>query len=159
LAPKTAFWRDKTLEEMTESEWEALCDGCGRCCLLKLEDADDGSVVYTRIACRLFDERACRCASYTRRVELVPGCVRLTPESIRETARWMPSTCAYRLLAEGRDLPEWHPLVSGDPDTVHTAGVSVRGWTIPEYEVHEEDYEDHVIHDVFAEPAEKEDAR
>ena len=139
------FWRRKPLEAMTQAEWEALCDGCGRCCLLKLEDADDGAIAYTRIACRLFDSGACRCTAYARRAVLVPGCVRLTPESVRETAHWMPATCAYRLLSEGRPLPDWHPLVSGDPESVHDAGVSVRGWTVPEYEVHEEDYEDHVI--------------
>jgi uncharacterized cysteine cluster protein YcgN (CxxCxxCC family) len=143
LAPQ--YWRRKPLEQLSFEEWEALCDGCGRCCLLKLEDADDGSVVYTDVACRLFDDETCRCASYAHRAMLVPGCVRLTPESVRDTVRWMPTTCAYRLLAEGRDLPAWHPLISGDPETVHRAGISVRGMTAPEYEVAEEEYEDHVI--------------
>jgi uncharacterized cysteine cluster protein YcgN (CxxCxxCC family) len=142
-APK--FWETKALDAMTDAEWEALCDGCGRCCLLKLEDEDDGQIAYTRIACRLFDADACRCGAYERRHLLVPGCVRLTAESIREAARWMPRTCAYRLLTEGKPLPDWHPLVTGDPASVEAAGVSVRGWTIPEYEVHEQDYEDHVI--------------
>ncbi len=144
MAVDPQFWRRKPLEAMTEAEWEALCDGCGRCCLLKLEDVEDGAIAYTRIACRLFDEAACRCTSYALREILVPGCVRLTPESLRDSARWMPESCAYRLLAEGRPLPDWHPLVSGDPESVHRAGVSVRGRTVPEYEVHEEDYEDHV---------------
>ena len=139
------FWRTKTLEQMSRAEWESLCDGCGRCCLLKLEDEDDGAIAWTRIACRLFDPDTCRCGAYALRTQLVPGCVRLTPNSIRQTAHWMPETCAYRRLAEGRPLPDWHPLVSGDPDGAHKAGVSVRGWTVPEYEVHEDDYEDHVI--------------
>jgi uncharacterized cysteine cluster protein YcgN (CxxCxxCC family) len=139
------FWKRKSLREMTEAEWESLCDGCGRCCLLKLEDEDDGAVAYTRIACRLFDSDTCRCGAYSLRTALVPGCLRLTPDSLEEAAAWMPNTCAYRLLAEGRPLPDWHPLVSGDPETVHAAGISVRGWTVPEYDVHEEDYEDHVI--------------
>ncbi len=142
---RAPFWRTKRLDQMSQDEWESLCDGCGLCCLVKLEDEDDGEVVYTRIACRLLDADTCRCASYALRSVLVPGCVRLTPETIGEAARWMPRTCAYRLLAEGRDLPEWHPLVSGDPAGAHAAGVSARGWTVPEYEVHEEDYEDHVI--------------
>jgi uncharacterized cysteine cluster protein YcgN (CxxCxxCC family) len=159
LTCATAFWREKPLEALSPSEWESLCDGCGRCCLLKLEDADDGAIAYTRIACRLLDSATCRCASYALRAVLVPGCVRLTPESLRETARWMPATCAYRLLAEGRDLPDWHPLVTGDPNSVHAAGISVRGWTIPEYEVHEEDYEDHVLPEVFSDPLDSEDAR
>ena len=148
MATDRDFWRRKPLEAMSEAEWESLCDGCGRCCLLKLEDADDGAIAYTRIACRLFDEANCRCMSYHLRQTLVPGCVRLTPETVRETAHWMPESCAYRLLAEGRPLPEWHPLVTGDPRSVHDAGVSVRGWTVPEYEVHEEDFEDHVIPDL-----------
>ena len=139
------FWRRKPLDAMSAEEWEALCDGCGRCCLLKLEDADSGAIAYTRIACRLFDEGRCRCLSYANRAALVPGCVRLTPETVRETAHWMPESCAYRLLAEGRALPDWHPLVSGDPGTVHEAGVSVRGWTVPEYEVPDDEVEDHVI--------------
>jgi uncharacterized cysteine cluster protein YcgN (CxxCxxCC family) len=159
VTPTTPFWRYKALEEMSESEWESLCDGCGRCCLIKLEDADDGAIAYTRIACRLFDGATCRCASYALRAHLVPGCVRLTPESVRETAHWMPATCAYRRLAEGRDLPYWHPLVTGDPRSVHTAGISVRGWTIPEFDVHEHDYEDHVIQDLVHGGADTEDAR
>ena len=139
------FWRDTPLERMTREEWESLCDGCGRCCLLKLEDEDDGRIAYTRIACRLFDSDACRCGQYDLRSQLVPQCLVLTPASIRDAAPWMPPTCAYRLLAEGRPLPDWHPLVTGDPESVHRAGVSVRGWTVPEWEVHEDEYEDHVI--------------
>jgi len=120
------FWRSKTLEEMTEAEWESLCDGCGRCCLVKLEDEDSGKIHATDIGCRLFDAATCRCHDYTNRSKTVPDCVTLTPEAVR-TLPWLPPTCAYRLLGEGKDLPWWHPLVSGDPQTVIAAGVSVRG--------------------------------
>ncbi len=125
------YWRTKTLEEMTRTEWEALCDGCARCCLLKLEDEDTGEIAYTDIACRLLDAGTCRCTRYRQRLRLVPECVDLTPEQVRRLG-WLPSTCAYRLLAEGRDLAWWHPLVSGDPETVHEAGISVRGRVVPE---------------------------
>jgi uncharacterized cysteine cluster protein YcgN (CxxCxxCC family) len=120
------FWRSKTLEEMTEAEWESLCDGCGRCCLVKLEDEDSGKIHATDIGCRLFDAATCRCHDYANRSKTVPDCVTLTPEAVR-TLPWLPPTCAYRLLGEGKDLPWWHPLVSGDPQTVIAAGVSVRG--------------------------------
>ena len=127
----TPYWRTKTLEEMTRAEWEALCDGCARCCLIKLEDDDTGEIAYTDIACRLLDIGTCRCTRYRRRLRLVPQCVELTPEEVRKFD-WLPSTCAYRLVAEGRDLAWWHPLVSGDPETVHKAGISVRGRVVPE---------------------------
>jgi hypothetical protein len=125
------FWKHKRLTEMTKREWESLCDGCGKCCLHKLEDIDDGEITYTNVACRLLDLKTCRCTNYARRSRIVPDCVELTPANIK-TLHWMPSTCAYRLLAEGKDLPWWHPLVSGDPDTVHRAGVSVLGRVVPE---------------------------
>ena len=118
------FWRAKTLAQMNAREWESLCDGCGRCCLVKLEDDDTGEVHYTDVCCRLLDAGSCRCRDYRRRQRKVADCVRLTPESVA-SLRWLPPTCAYRLLDEGRDLPSWHPLVSGDPATVHAAGVSV----------------------------------
>ncbi len=125
------YWRTKTLEEMTREEWEALCDGCARCCLIKLEDEETGEIAYTDIACRLLDVGTCRCTRYRQRLRLVRECVDLTPVQVRRFD-WMPSTCAYRLVAEGRDLAWWHPLVSGDPETVHKAGISVRGRAVPE---------------------------
>ena len=125
------YWRTKSLEEMTQGEWEALCDGCARCCLIKLEDSDTGKIDHTDIACRLLDLGTCRCTRYRQRTRLVPDCVDLTPQQVRKL-RWLPSTCAYRLVAEGRDLAWWHPLVSGDPETVHEAGISVRGRVVPE---------------------------
>ena len=125
------YWQTKSLEEMTRDEWEALCDGCARCCLLKIEDEDTSEIAYTDIACRLLDLGTCRCTRYRQRQRMVPECVDLTPEQVRKLD-WLPSTCAYRLVAEGRDLAWWHPLVSGDPETVHRAGISVRGRVVPE---------------------------
>ena len=120
------FWRVKTLDEMNLAEWESLCDGCGRCCLVKLEDEDTSEIYFTDIGCRLLDGKTCRCLDYKRRHRLVPDCVKLTATVVRELG-WLPVTCAYRLVAEGRDLYDWHPLKSGSPDSVHEAGVSVRG--------------------------------
>ena len=139
------FWERVPLRNLTRKEWEALCDGCGKCCLNKLEDADTGEVAFTRIACRLLDDETCRCANYACRKAIVPECVVLTPTNIAEIAYWMPATCAYRLLREGKPLYDWHPLVSGEAASVHRAGVSVQGWTIPEFDVPVEDWEDHVI--------------
>ncbi|ARQ03057.1 hypothetical protein CAK95_18880 [Pseudorhodoplanes sinuspersici] len=120
------FWKRKTLDEMTPAEWESLCDGCGRCCLNKLEEEDTGKLFFTDVACKLLDHESCRCKNYKTRFKKVPDCVSLTPKEVRKID-WLPPTCAYDLLAKGKDLYWWHPLVSGDPDTVHKAGVSVRG--------------------------------
>ncbi|MFS8035636.1 YcgN family cysteine cluster protein [Xanthobacter sp. AM11] len=125
-AAPAPFWRTTPLAAMTAQQWESLCDGCGRCCLVKLEDEDSGAIAYTDVACRLFDTATCRCGDYERRSEHVEDCVRLTPEAVA-TLSWLPPTCAYRLVAEGRDLPFWHPLVSGTAGSVAAAGISVGG--------------------------------
>lgn len=119
------FWK-KPLGELTRREWEQLCDGCGRCCLVKLEDEDTGKIHFTDVACRLLDQNTCRCRDYRNRQREVPDCVRLTPRNV-DNLSWLPKTCAYRLRAAGEDLPDWHPLISGDPDSVMRAGVAVRG--------------------------------
>jgi uncharacterized cysteine cluster protein YcgN (CxxCxxCC family) len=130
MQPKP-FWRAKTLEEMSLSEWESLCDGCGLCCLVRFEDEDTGEITPTRVACKLFDGEACRCVNYSQRRRHVPDCIKLTPHNIASLP-WMPLSCAYRRLHEGKDLPVWHPLITGDRESVHRAGVSVRGQTINE---------------------------
>ncbi len=136
------FWRRKTLAEMTRGEWESLCDGCAKCCLDKLEDDDTGEISYTEVACRLLDLGTCRCTDYANRKRFVPDCVVLTARTVTRLT-WLPSTCAYRLISEGKDLEWWHPLVSGDPETVHRAGISVRGRAVPEALAG--DLEDHVV--------------
>lgn len=137
------FWTRKSLVEMSSAEWESLCDGCGKCCLHKLKSEDNGQVAYTNVACHLLDLVSCRCTQYTERVRMVPDCVQLSPCRLKELT-WLPNTCAYRLLAEGKDLPSWHPLVSGKPHAVHEAGVSVRGWAVSEHKVRR--LEEHVIY-------------
>ena len=141
------FWK-LPLRALTPPEWEALCDGCGKCCLNKLEYEDTGEVAFTRVACRLLDGESCRCMQYDTRHQFVPECVRLTPKSIADIAYWMPATCAYRLRFEGKPLEDWHYLISGDRNSIHEAGVSVRGWTVPEFEVREEEWEDYIIEDL-----------
>lgn len=139
------FWKTKSLEELSAEEWESLCDGCGRCCLEKLEDEDTGTIYFTHIGCRLLDAGLCTCRDYAHRTEQVPDCVQLTPANVR-TLTWLPPTCAYRLVAHGCDLYWWHPLVSGDRNTVHEAGVSVRGRVVAsETEIDQADWEDHIV--------------
>jgi uncharacterized cysteine cluster protein YcgN (CxxCxxCC family) len=137
------FWRKKTLIEMTAEEWESLCDGCGRCCLVKIEDEDTGRIHFTDLACTLFDGETCRCTDYANRSERVSDCVKLTPTNIEEL-NWLPATCAYRLIAAGRPLPWWHPLVSGNPETVIEAGISVKGKVVSEEGYGENDWENHI---------------
>ncbi|MCO6176870.1 YcgN family cysteine cluster protein [Ciceribacter sp. RN22] len=138
------YWKRKTLAEMTAEEWEGLCDGCGICCLNKLEDWDTGEVAFTSVACRLLDAHSCRCKDYENRQATVPDCIRLTLDEV-ETISWLPPTCAYRLISEGEDLYWWHYLVSGDRETVHRAGISVRGRTVSEEVVPVEDFEDYIV--------------
>lgn len=145
------FWEVKTLSEMTKIEWESLCDQCGRCCLLKLEDEDTGQIILTGVACRLLDPDSCRCSNYAKRRVHVPDCVVLTPESTPQL-RWLPETCAYRLVANRQPLPWWHPLVSGRAETVHEAGISVRGTTISESEIEEDQLERYIIPDYGERP-------
>ena len=138
------FWT-LPLAKLTPAEWEALCDGCGRCCLNKLEYEDPGELEFTRVACRLLDDETCRCTRYETRHQYVPECVLLTPKSIRKIAYWMPATCAYRLRFEGKPLEPWHYLISGSHETVHEAGVSVRGRTVSETEVPEDLWDQFII--------------
>lgn len=125
------FWETKSLEEMTPREWESLCDGCGLCCLIRFEDEDTGEIIPTRVHCRLFDSESCACSNYAERKRHVPDCIKLTPQNV-DTLKWMPLSCAYRRVNEGRGLADWHPLISGDPESVHSAGVSIRGETVSE---------------------------
>ena len=139
------FWEAKSLDEMNREEWEALCDGCGRCCLLKIEDEDSGELYYTNVVCEFHDSERCRCTAYRQRSELVPDCIQVTPEVAREQ-KWLPDTCAYRLLAEGKALFDWHPLISGDPDSIHRAGISVRDKVVSEQYVHPDELPEHLVH-------------
>ncbi len=142
------FWIGKTLDELTASQWEALCDGCGRCCLQKLKNATTGKVYYTWVACYLLDTQSCRCSNYDLRHILVPDCLKLEPANIPKL-RWLPRTCAYRRIAEGKELPDWHPLISGDPQSVHKTGMSVRQRAISEVHVHPDDLEDFQVKERF----------
>jgi uncharacterized protein len=140
------FWKTKTLAEMSAAEWESLCDGCGKCCLSKIEDEDTAEIFYTSVICRLFDEGTCRCTDYANRSIKVPDCVTLDVENITELS-WLPKTCAYQLVMDGKDLYPWHHLVCGDPEEVHRRGISVRGKiTAVETELLEsEDYFPHIL--------------
>lgn len=142
MSGQDRFWETTPLDKMSRAEWESLCDGCGKCCLHKLEDEETGELMATNVACRLLDRRTGLCSDYRNRRAYVPECVRLTPRLVR-TLDWLPSTCAYRLLDEGRPLPDWHPLITGDRDSVLRSGHSVSGWTVSEDEVG--DLEHHLI--------------
>ena len=140
-----AFWNTKSLAEMTAEEWESVCDGCGRCCLHKLQDEDSGLMFYTDVACRLLDRERCRCSNYPQRMAIVHDCLGLASDA-EARFDWLPLSCAYRRLANRLPLEWWHPLGSGDPNTVHQAGISVRGKTVPETSVTRDELEDHIIH-------------
>jgi uncharacterized cysteine cluster protein YcgN (CxxCxxCC family) len=142
------FWKTIAMEKLSRPEWEALCDGCGKCCLNKLED-DDGTVALTRVACRLLDNSTCLCGNYAIRHKFVPECIVLNPKTIKENLYWLPLTCGYRLVHEGRPLYDWHPLISGDPNSVHDADVSMQGQTISEVTVDEDDWEDYIIEEPY----------
>jgi uncharacterized cysteine cluster protein YcgN (CxxCxxCC family) len=142
---ETEYWKHKTLEDMDHGEWEALCDGCGRCCLLKIEDEDSGALFYTNVICEYHDNQQCRCTHYKDRSLLVPDCIKVTPEVAR-SEKWLPDTCAYRLLAEDKPLFDWHPLLSGNADSVHTAGISVRDKVVAEQYVHPDELPEHLAH-------------
>jgi uncharacterized cysteine cluster protein YcgN (CxxCxxCC family) len=140
------FWQTKSLEQLTPEEWESLCDGCAKCCLIKFEDEDTGRIYHTNVVCELLEIYHCRCTRYSERSILVPTCLTLTP-ALASTLNWMPETCAYRLLAEGKNLPPWHHLVSGDPKTIHKAGMSVRGKVVSARDVDDDDLPNYVVDD------------
>lgn len=141
--PDQPFWETKQLADMTTSEWESLCDGCARCCLIKLEDEDTGDIETTNIVCHLLDQDLCRCIDYANRTKRVPTCIKLTPGNVA-AIKWMPTSCAYRRLAEGRGLASWHPLVSGDANSIHLSGISVQGKVISEEGIPEDELEDYL---------------
>ncbi|MGZ8193335.1 MAG: YcgN family cysteine cluster protein [Methylobacter sp.] len=137
-----SFWKTKKLHDMTAQEWESLCDGCGKCCLHKLEDEDTGEIFFTSVVCNLIDLKTCRCTRYSERTRLVPECLDLKQHDFAEF-NWLPATCAYRLLSDGKELPVWHPLVSGSAESVKEAGVSISSYAMKESEI--DDLEDHII--------------
>ncbi|MFZ9034979.1 MAG: YcgN family cysteine cluster protein [Francisellaceae bacterium] len=129
---KNPFWRHTALKDMNKAQWESLCDGCGLCCLHKLEDEDTGEIHYTKVACRLLDTKTCRCTNYTRRKQFVPDCMKLNIHHLKHAHSWLPETCAYRRLYLGQNLPKWHPLISGDKNAVHKVGISAKSFAISE---------------------------
>ena len=139
-----AFWEDKPLSEMTDLEWESLCDGCARCCMIKLEDEDTGKVHHTSLVCHLLDPETCRCTRYAERHDIVKDCIEFTAD-LAGQLKWLPASCAYRRVAEGLPLLEWHPLVSGSRESVHAAGISVRGKVIPVQLIHEDEQINHIV--------------
>jgi len=139
------FWEQKALNEMTRAEWESLCDGCGKCCLHKLEDEDTGDILYTDIACELLDRDNCRCQDYPNRKQKIPDCLLLTASAVA-SCDWLPSTCGYRLISEDKPLAYWHPLISGSQESVHKAGISVSGRVLSASHIHPDDYEERIVH-------------
>lgn len=138
------FWETKTLEQMSSEEWESLCDNCGKCCLVKLEDEETEEIYFTNVVCDLIKLESCRCSRYLERSTLVPECINLKQNSFKEYT-WLPTTCAYRLLADGKPLASWHPLITGDPDSVHEAGVSIRSYAIKESRIGDDDVQDYIL--------------
>lgn len=138
------WWNTLALEDLSAEQWEGLCDGCAKCCLHKLEDEDSGEIFYTKIRCRYLVEETCRCSDYANRSVLMPNCIQLSPGTTTDLA-WLPTTCAYRLRGQGKALPDWHPLVSGDPDSMHRAGVSIQGRAISDEYVHPDGYDEHIV--------------
>jgi len=138
------WWNEKALAELSPKQWEALCDGCAKCCLHKLEDEDSGDVFYTKVRCRYLDEAECRCTDYANRSVLVPNCIQLDRDNVG-SLDWLPASCAYRLRADNKPLANWHPLVSGDRGAVHEAGISIRGRAISDEYVHPDGYDEHIV--------------
>lgn len=140
-----AFWQEKGLEQMSQTEWESLCDGCGKCCLVKFQDEDSGEMLYTNVACRYLGDD-CRCSVYSQRFRHQADCVNLTPESVQRDFQWLPGSCAYRLVAEGKPLPAWHPLLAGSHLQMHAGDHSVRHKVFSEDDVHEDDLHECIVH-------------
>jgi uncharacterized cysteine cluster protein YcgN (CxxCxxCC family) len=147
MSPAQPFWLTKTLAEMSTPEWESLCDGCGKCCLHKIEDEDTEEILYTRIACRQLDLDAIRCSDYAGRFKAVPECLNVR-ELPAENYHWLPRTCAYRLISQSQPLPDWHPLMSADPDSVVNADISIIRWVVSERDISEEQWFDQVLEGV-----------
>ena len=147
---KKPFWQIKTLDQLTAEEWESLCDGCGLCCLVKIEDEDDGDIYNTSVACRQLDIETCRCRDYENRLSEVPMCIQVTPDNLPQLD-WLPETCAYKRLYEGKALPEWHPLITGNKSSVHDAGVSAKWFSVSEEFVHPQQLEEFILLDEDAE--------